>query len=347
MESWYPAVHSHESTKREIENRCPCPECYQYHSSSSSVHSSNTTKSNDLFGDTSPISPSDAFLSPSPQSPRSGHGVHPSITRQSTNPLFGQNGNRSSNVNVKGGWSSVKPFSEPSNIGRECNSSNQLTEQNRIRSLSQYNANGFPGRCECTCGIPGSPEEYTDHSSSAQSVSLTCLCPSSIISENTPNTEKPIVYLTFSGKSKRHFREIKQLCDELRDCLNFSAKCDNYDVIRQSGELNILQWRDTNFSKALWILFCISPEYSNTLRCVRKNNCLSDISENEKGILYIHSISTAEFLDNGSRNFRMIPVVFTKSNASVQDIPCFLRSSPFYKYPMEKENLFERLIQYK
>lgn len=43
----------------------------------------------------------------------------------------------------------------------------------------------------------------------------------------------------------------------------------------------------------------------------------------------------------------MIPVVFTKSNASVQDIPCFLRSSPFYKYPMKKENLFERLIQYK
>lgn len=179
------AVHSHGIAKREIENRCPCPECYQYHSSSSSVHSSNTTKSSDLFGDTSPISPSDAFLSPSPQSPRSGHGVHPSITRQSTNPLFGQNGNLSSNVNATGGWPSAKPFSEPSNIGRECNSSNQLTEQNRIRSLSQYNANGFPGRCECTCGIPGSPEEHTDHSSSAQSVSLTCLCPSSIISENT------------------------------------------------------------------------------------------------------------------------------------------------------------------
>lgn len=179
------AVHSHGIAKREIENRCPCPECYQYHSSSSSVHSSNTTKSSDLFGDTSPISPSDAFLSPSPQSPRSGHGVHPSITRQSTNPLFGQNGNLSSNVNATGGWPSSKPFSEPSNIGRECNSSNQLTEQNRIRSLSQYNANGFPGRCKCTCGIPGSPEEYTGHSSSAQSVSLTCLCPSSIISDNT------------------------------------------------------------------------------------------------------------------------------------------------------------------
>lgn len=77
-----------------------------------------------------------------------------------------------------------------------------------------------------------------------------------------------------------------------------------------------------------------------------KNEFLPDISENEKGILYIHSISRAEFLDNGSRNHRMIPVVFTKSNASVQDIPCFLRSSPFYKYPLEKENLFERLIHY-
>lgn len=181
------ALHSHEIDKREIENRCPCAECYPYHSSSSSVHSGNTTKSSDLFGDTSPTPPTSTFSSPSQHNPRSELGVHSSNSRQSNNPLFGQNGNLSSNVNAKSGWSSPKPFSEHSNLGRERNSSNQLIEQNRSRSLSHYNAKGVLGRCECTCtcGIAGSPEEYTDQSSSSQFESLTCLCPSSTRSDST------------------------------------------------------------------------------------------------------------------------------------------------------------------
>lgn len=181
------ALHSHEIDKREIENRCPCAECYPYHSSSSSVHSGNTTKSSDLFGDTSHTPPTITFSSPSQHNPRSELGVHSSNSRQSNNPLFGQNGNLSSNVNAKSGWSSPKPFSEHSNLGRERNSSNQLIEQNRSRSLSHYNAKGVLGRCECTCtcGIAGSPEEYTDQSSSSQFESLTGLCPSSTRSDST------------------------------------------------------------------------------------------------------------------------------------------------------------------
>lgn len=157
---------------------------------------------------------------------------------------------------------------------------------------------------------------------------------------------KPIIYLTFSCKSKRHTREIKKLCQELRDSLGFSVKCDNYDALRKAGELNIYQWRDNNYSRAEWILFCVSPEYSDTIRAGER--CPhAEICENEKGMLYINNIGRAEFKKNGNEKCRMIPLLFTKTKASECHLPCFLASSPYYRFPKEKDELFDQLRKQK
>jgi hypothetical protein len=156
-------------------------------------------------------------------------------------------------------------------------------------------------------------------------------------------TRKPIIYLTFSSKSRRHVREIKKLCVELRDSLGFSVKCDNYDALRKAGELNILEWRDTNYTRARWILFCVSPEYSDIIRAGNSSRPPTVLCEDDKAILYIHNVGRAEFNKNGSENNRMIPLLFTKTKATECHIPCFLTSSPYYWFPYEKDKLFNHL----
>ncbi|XP_062614382.1 uncharacterized protein LOC134276125 [Saccostrea cucullata] len=154
---------------------------------------------------------------------------------------------------------------------------------------------------------------------------------------------KPIIYLTFSDKSRRHTLDIRKLCEELKHSLEFSVKCDNYTALRKVGELNIYSWRDKNYEEAKWILFCISPEYSNALKAGECNNPVAEIDEQEQGIIYIHNIARAEFQQNGSKNFRMIPLIFTKTKASKENVPKFLKSSPYFLFPEDKEDLFQLL----
>ncbi|XP_062614380.1 uncharacterized protein LOC134276124 [Saccostrea cucullata] len=162
-------------------------------------------------------------------------------------------------------------------------------------------------------------------------------------SSSTIYTRNPIIYLTFSDESKRHTLEMCSLCTELSDSLEYSVKIDSYKALRRAGELNIHSWRDTNYKRAKWILFCISPQYKNALKAGEDNRPVVEIKEQEQGIIYIHNIARAEFLQNGSKNHRMIPVLFTKTKASTDDIPEFLRSSAFFWFPDQKEDLYQFL----
>ncbi|XP_061166738.1 uncharacterized protein LOC133175640 [Saccostrea echinata] len=105
------------------------------------------------------------------------------------------------------------------------------------------------------------------------------------------NTGKPIIYLTFSDKSKRHTREIMKLCEELGDSLDFSVKCDSFYALRKTGELNLHGWRDINYEKAKWILFCISPDYRNALKAGECSSTVTKINEREQGIINVHNIA--------------------------------------------------------
>ncbi|XP_062614384.1 uncharacterized protein LOC134276127 [Saccostrea cucullata] len=159
------------------------------------------------------------------------------------------------------------------------------------------------------------------------------------------NAGQPIVYLTFSNKSKRHAHEIFKLCEELEDSLYFSVKCDtfNYNALQNPELINFNGWRDQIYEKARWIFFRISPEYSNTLKAGEGNIPMAQINEHDQGIIYIHNVAKAEFRQNSIRDHRLIPLLFTKTNASVHDIPPFLRSSPYFWFPEQKKDLFNFL----
>ncbi|XP_061178501.1 uncharacterized protein LOC133187154 [Saccostrea echinata] len=299
----YPA-----NTKKAKETRCECPDCVRFHSLEPS-----TTNTGSEIRD-----PYDQIDETPLQVPE----VH-AQDETDRNRLGGASADLS--------------------INQQTNSTEISTSSRNLDPTSEHE--------DCTC------YRYKRSAAKSQPIPTRSVCLESSIlrtmsftilysiprGSTTVNAEKPIIYLTFSDESKRHTREIRKLCEKLRDSLEFSVKCDKYDALRKVGELNIHGWRDLNYGKAKWILFCISPGYSKALRAGEYNSPVAEINEQEQGIVYIHNIARAEFQQNGSKNYRMIPLLFTKTKASVSDIPYFLSSSPYFMFPEHKEDLFRLL----
>nr|XP_022337405.1 uncharacterized protein LOC111133360 [Crassostrea virginica] len=153
---------------------------------------------------------------------------------------------------------------------------------------------------------------------------------------------RPIVYVSFAHGSKTHENEVAKLCEMCHEA-GFTVKCDNYRALQEQGELNILQWRDQNFQRASFVLFCISPAYNEIIRSVDDGYLASaQESDHDKGVLYIYRQAQSELVDNCSIDMRFFIVLFSKSGNSLRVPPCF---SPYakFKFPKESESLSNAL----
>ncbi|XP_055017807.1 E3 ubiquitin ligase TRAF3IP2-like [Boleophthalmus pectinirostris] len=115
----------------------------------------------------------------------------------------------------------------------------------------------------------------------------------------------------------------------------FRPTIDVVDVPVNCTDIN--SWRD-RFLKdpSTLIIIAISPKYKADVE---------GIAVDSQGLhtKYIHSMMQNEFIQQGSLNFRFIPVTFL--NASQEHVPCWLQNTIVYHWPRHSEDLLLRLLR--
>uniref|UniRef100_A0A8C9XZH8 SEFIR domain-containing protein n=1 Tax=Sander lucioperca TaxID=283035 RepID=A0A8C9XZH8_SANLU len=110
--------------------------------------------------------------------------------------------------------------------------------------------------------------------------------------------------------------------------------------------MDINKWKDgclkdvtTGFyqiHQSALIVIAISPKYKADIE-----GCVVD--SHDLHTKYIHSMMQNEFIQQGSLNFRFIPLLFF--NASQKHVPSWLQNTRVYRWPQDAEDVLLRLLR--
>ncbi|KAM9798338.1 E3 ubiquitin ligase TRAF3IP2 [Neosynchiropus ocellatus] len=143
--------------------------------------------------------------------------------------------------------------------------------------------------------------------------------------------ESRIVFITYSVDTAKHMRPfITFLTNQ-----GFKPSIDLFDnPIRRMA---ISRWMDRYLNdKSVLIIVVISPRY--------KEDVEGD-NDDEHGLhtKYIHNQIQNEFIQQGCRNFRLVPVLFP--NATKRHVPNWLLNTRIYSWPRDAQDLLLRLLR--
>lgn len=190
------------------------------------------------------------------------------------------------------------------------------TDNTRRHSHPIYqrqNENGPRRRdCESDGDIPNIPDA--------------CTCYRSPVINIGPRT----VFVSLADDSKHHIKEVLTMCNKLKK-YGFEVKCDMMESLFLEQNINVNEWLDQCFTRAAFVIFCISPKYYQNIGA--DNPLEAHPNDNRFHTRYIFDRARTEFIQNNSINRRFLPVLFRNSNARNSHIPEFLRSTLKYVFP--------------
>ncbi|KAJ8350445.1 hypothetical protein SKAU_G00255750 [Synaphobranchus kaupii] len=164
------------------------------------------------------------------------------------------------------------------------------------------------------------------------------------LNKKTPPCSKPLslehrkVFVTYEADSDGHVNEIIKFVALLRHN-GFDTRIDVFE--QQFRSISKIDFMEKFISeKDYLIIIAISPKYYETVRGAHMS---MENDERTLNTVYIHKQLQNEFIQNGSRNFRFIPILFP--GAKKCHVPTWLQNTQVYSWPRDRDDVLRRLMR--
>ncbi|KTG03997.1 hypothetical protein cypCar_00024131 [Cyprinus carpio] len=158
----------------------------------------------------------------------------------------------------------------------------------------------------------------------------------------TPSTgplslEQRKVFVTYEADSEKHVKEIINFVALLRHN-GFYTHIDMFE--QQFKSISKIDFMERYISeKDYLIIIVISPKYheiaTNASFCMENDETLNTV--------YIYKQLQNEFIQNGARNYRFIPILFP--GAKKCHVPLWLQSTQIFTWPRDRDDILRRLMR--
>ncbi|TMS20341.1 Adapter protein CIKS [Larimichthys crocea] len=184
----------------------------------------------------------------------------------------------------------------------------------------------YPGDCR----LPGAGYTQIGHNAPAKEKNPPCSTPLSL--------EQRRVFVTYEADNDKHVNEIINFVALLRHN-GFDTHIDIFE--QQFRSISKIDFMERYLSeKEYLIIIIISPKYYET---VTASPVGLENDERTFNTVYIHKQLQNEFIQNGSKNFRFIPIVFP--GAKKCHVPNWLQNTHVYGWPRDRDDILRRLMR--
>ncbi|XP_034093545.1 adapter protein CIKS-like isoform X2 [Gymnodraco acuticeps] len=150
--------------------------------------------------------------------------------------------------------------------------------------------------------------------------------------------EQRRVFVTYEADNDKHVNEIINFVALLRHN-GFDTHIDIFE--QQFRSISKIDFMERYLSeKEYLIIIIISPKYYETV-----TSSVGGLESDERtfNTVYIHKQLQNEFIQNGSKNFRFIPIVFP--GAKKCHVPNWLQNTHVYEWPLHRDDILRRLMR--
>ncbi|KAG1950154.1 E3 ubiquitin ligase TRAF3IP2 [Pimephales promelas] len=150
--------------------------------------------------------------------------------------------------------------------------------------------------------------------------------------------EQRKVFVTYEADSEEHLKEIIKFVALLRNN-GFDTHIDVFE--QQLNSISKIDCMERYLNeKDYLIIIIISLRYYETISGIKIN---MDSDERTSNTVYIHKQLQSEFIQNGCRNYRFIPILFPGAKKS--HVPTWLQNTHIYSWPTDRDDILRRLMR--